>query len=108
MMSKRIDLLLTADTSGHDELPCSQFAKSFRGRNREALHQSFAVDMSVEKRRGVGLKLRNGIIGSQFHLSLPTFDRDTAILGVDPGYHALGAHCGGEISSEIHVHCALF
>ena len=59
--------------------------------------------MRVEKCGGVGLELRDGVVGRERDLSLPAFYGDAAVFGVDAGDDVVGADGGGELGGEISV-----
>ena len=80
-----IDFLLAANAAGDDQLARCEPAQSFRGGNGKALHQAFAIDVRVEKCRDVGLELRDGLVGRERDLRLPSLHGDAAILGIDAG-----------------------
>ena len=84
-----------------------ELAQARGGLDGKALHQSFAIDMRVEKCGGVGLELRDGIVGRERDLRLPALDGDAAVLGVDAGDDAVGADGGGELGGEIGVDSAV-
>src|ERR1019366_9845892 len=62
---QRVDLLLAANATCHNELQLRELAQARGSVDRKALHHSLSINMCVKECSGVGLELWNGFVGWQ-------------------------------------------
>jgi len=101
-----INFGLAANAAGDNQLALGKLAEASGGIDGKALHETFAIDMGVEKRGGVGFELGDGIVWRQVDTRLPSLDGDATVFCVDTGDYAICTDTLRELSGECGVDCA--